>query len=143
MNLDLELELTDLQAPDRAALAGRGEAPGNQVEGRAEMTLTGPAEGTGPGGAATARPDRFPGLLPGDGAGAAGAVAHAARFRVERRFNAVRDVLDSLRVGGAAAVGQGLGVGLQAAALPVGPALPPELRAMTSAPRDAAHDGGR
>lgn len=49
---------------------------------------------------------------------AAAAVAHAARFRIERRFNALRDVLESLRVGGAAAVAQGLGVGLQAAALP-------------------------
>jgi carbon monoxide dehydrogenase subunit G len=45
VNLDLELELTEVHAPDRAALAGRGEAPGNQVEGRAEMTLTGPPEG--------------------------------------------------------------------------------------------------
>jgi K(+)-stimulated pyrophosphate-energized sodium pump len=49
---------------------------------------------------------------------AAAAVAHAARLRVERRFSALRDVLDSLRVGGAAAIAQGLGVGLQAAALP-------------------------
>ncbi len=49
---------------------------------------------------------------------AAAGVAHAARLRGERRFSALRDVLDSLRVGGAAAVAQGLGAGLEAAALP-------------------------
>lgn len=41
----IDLELGELQPPDRASLTGRGEAPGTQVEGRAEMTLRGPAEG--------------------------------------------------------------------------------------------------
>ena len=45
-------------------------------------------------------------------------VAHAARLRVERRFSPLRDVLDSLRVGGATTIAQGLGVGLEAAFLP-------------------------
>jgi uncharacterized protein len=41
----LDLELGEIQPPDRAELRGRGDAPGNQVEGRAEMRLSGPPEG--------------------------------------------------------------------------------------------------
>ena len=41
----IDLELGELEPPDRASLSGRGEAPGTQVEGRAEMHLRGPAEG--------------------------------------------------------------------------------------------------
>ncbi|HEY2887983.1 MAG TPA: carbon monoxide dehydrogenase subunit G [Candidatus Limnocylindrales bacterium] len=41
----IDLELGELEPPERATLTGRGEAPGTQVEGVAEMRLTGPAEG--------------------------------------------------------------------------------------------------
>src|SRR5215212_4043718 len=41
----LDLELGDVVEPDRAEIRGRGDAPGNQVEGRAEMQLSGPPEG--------------------------------------------------------------------------------------------------
>ena len=41
----IDLELGELQPPDRATLTGRGEAPGTQVEGVAEMRLAGPPEG--------------------------------------------------------------------------------------------------
>src|SRR3954447_9225448 len=41
----LDLELGDVDAPVRAEIKGHGDAPGNQVEGRAEMRLSGPAEG--------------------------------------------------------------------------------------------------
>ncbi len=50
---------------------------------------------------------------------AAGAVAYAARYRSVRGFSPLRDVLDSLRVGDPAAVGHGLGAGLEAALLPM------------------------
>jgi len=41
----IDLERESMEAPDRATLTGRGEAPGTQVEGRAEMRLSGPPEG--------------------------------------------------------------------------------------------------
>jgi carbon monoxide dehydrogenase subunit G len=41
----IELEHGAAQAPDSATIAGRGDAPGSQVEGRAEMRLSGPPEG--------------------------------------------------------------------------------------------------
>jgi uncharacterized protein len=41
----IDLEQGELAPPDRATLTGRGEAPGTQVEGRAEMTLSGPESG--------------------------------------------------------------------------------------------------
>jgi uncharacterized protein len=41
----IDLELGALEPPDRATLTGRGEAPGTQVEGTAEMRLSGPTEG--------------------------------------------------------------------------------------------------
>jgi K(+)-stimulated pyrophosphate-energized sodium pump len=56
-------------------------------------------------------------------AGALGLVAvslsaHATRYRVERRFAPLREVLDALRVGDAATVAQGLAAGLGSVALP-------------------------
>jgi carbon monoxide dehydrogenase subunit G len=41
----IDLELGELEAPDRATMTGRGEAPGTTVEGRAEMRLSGPDAG--------------------------------------------------------------------------------------------------
>jgi carbon monoxide dehydrogenase subunit G len=41
----IDLELGALEPPDRASLTGRGEAPGTQVEGRADMRLSGPPDG--------------------------------------------------------------------------------------------------
>jgi carbon monoxide dehydrogenase subunit G len=41
----IDLERESMEAPDRATLTGRGEAPGTQVEGRAEMRLSGPPDG--------------------------------------------------------------------------------------------------
>jgi carbon monoxide dehydrogenase subunit G len=41
----LDLELGAVEPPDHAEIHGRGEAPGSQVEGRAEMRLSGPPEG--------------------------------------------------------------------------------------------------
>lgn len=41
----LDLELVELDEPNGATLVGRGEAPGNQAEGRATMRLGGPPEG--------------------------------------------------------------------------------------------------
>jgi hypothetical protein len=41
----IDLELGELSPPDRATLSGRGEAPGTQVEGAAEMVLSGPPDG--------------------------------------------------------------------------------------------------
>ena len=46
-------------------------------------------------------------------------VAHGARLRVERRFNVLKDVLESQRAGDATAIAHGLGVGLGSSALPV------------------------
>jgi carbon monoxide dehydrogenase subunit G len=41
----IELEIGAADPPDHATIHGRGEAPGSQVEGRAEMRLSGPPEG--------------------------------------------------------------------------------------------------
>jgi carbon monoxide dehydrogenase subunit G len=41
----IDLELGAVEAPEHASVHGRGEGPGSQVEGRAEMRLSGPAEG--------------------------------------------------------------------------------------------------
>jgi hypothetical protein len=41
----IDLELGELSPPDRATIGGRGEAPGTQVEGSAEMALSGPSAG--------------------------------------------------------------------------------------------------
>lgn len=41
----IDLELGPVAPPDHATIHGRGEAPGSQVEGRAEMRLSGPPEG--------------------------------------------------------------------------------------------------
>jgi carbon monoxide dehydrogenase subunit G len=42
---DIDLESGAVDPPDHAMIHGRGEAPGSQVEGRAEMRLSGPTEG--------------------------------------------------------------------------------------------------
>ncbi len=42
---DVDLEAGTVEPPDHATIHGRGEAPGSQVEGRAEMRLSGPPEG--------------------------------------------------------------------------------------------------
>ena len=41
----IDLEPGTLQPPDRATVRGRGEAPGSEVEGHAEMRLSGPPDG--------------------------------------------------------------------------------------------------
>jgi carbon monoxide dehydrogenase subunit G len=41
----IDLEAGAVEPPDHATIHGRGEAPGSQVEGRAEMRLSGPPEG--------------------------------------------------------------------------------------------------
>lgn len=41
----IDLEPGAVEPPDHATIHGRGEAPGSQVEGRAEMRLSGPPEG--------------------------------------------------------------------------------------------------
>jgi len=41
----IDLEHGAIEAPERATIRGRGEAPGSQVEGSAEMRLSGPPEG--------------------------------------------------------------------------------------------------
>ena len=41
----IDLEPGEAEPPDHATIHGRGEAPGSQVEGRAEMRLSGPPEG--------------------------------------------------------------------------------------------------
>lgn len=41
----IDLEPGTVEPPDHATIHGRGEAPGSQVEGRAEMRLSGPPEG--------------------------------------------------------------------------------------------------
>jgi K(+)-stimulated pyrophosphate-energized sodium pump len=46
------------------------------------------------------------------------AVAHAARLRSDRRFSALKDVTEALRVGDAVTVAQGLASGLRATVLP-------------------------
>jgi uncharacterized protein len=41
----IELELVEVEAPDRAVIRATGEAPGTQVEGTGEMRLSGPPDG--------------------------------------------------------------------------------------------------
>ena len=41
----IDLELSDIQAPDRIAVRGRGEASGNQLVASGRVVLTGPPEG--------------------------------------------------------------------------------------------------
>lgn len=45
MGFTIDLELVEVEAPDRAVIRATGEAPGNQVEANGHMRLTGPAEG--------------------------------------------------------------------------------------------------
>ena len=45
MGFTIDLELVEVDAPDRAVIRATGEAPGNQVEANGHMRLTGPAEG--------------------------------------------------------------------------------------------------
>lgn len=45
MGFTIDLELVEIEAPDRAVIRATGEAPGNQVEANGQMRLAGPAEG--------------------------------------------------------------------------------------------------
>ena len=45
MGFTIELELVEVEAPDRAVIRATGEASGNQVEAHGQMRLSGPAEG--------------------------------------------------------------------------------------------------
>jgi len=45
MGFTIDLELVEVEAPDRAVIRATGEATGNQVEANGHMRLTGPAEG--------------------------------------------------------------------------------------------------
>jgi carbon monoxide dehydrogenase subunit G len=45
MGFTIDLELVEVEAPDRAVIRATGAAPGNQVEANGHMRLTGPAEG--------------------------------------------------------------------------------------------------
>jgi carbon monoxide dehydrogenase subunit G len=45
MGFTIDLELVEVQAPDRAVIRAKGAASGNEVEATGEMRLTGPAEG--------------------------------------------------------------------------------------------------
>ena len=45
MGFTIDLELVEVDAPDRAVIRATGAAPGNQVEANGQMTLSGPAEG--------------------------------------------------------------------------------------------------
>lgn len=45
LGFTIELEITELEEPDRAVIRGTGAAPGTQVEGTGEMRLSGPTEG--------------------------------------------------------------------------------------------------
>ena len=45
MGFTIDLELVEVEAPDRAVIRATGEAPGNQVEANGHMRLTGPTEG--------------------------------------------------------------------------------------------------
>jgi carbon monoxide dehydrogenase subunit G len=42
---DIDLEPGVIEPPEHGTIHGRGEAPGSQVEGRAEMRLSGPPDG--------------------------------------------------------------------------------------------------
>ena len=41
----VNMEMADLNAPDRAVIKAHGQAPGSAVDANAEMTLSGPADG--------------------------------------------------------------------------------------------------
>ena len=45
MGFTIDLELVEVEAPDRAVIKAAGAAPGNQVEARGEMRLSGPPMG--------------------------------------------------------------------------------------------------
>ena len=45
LGFTIELEITELEEPDRAVVRANGAAPGTQVEGTGEMRLSGAAEG--------------------------------------------------------------------------------------------------
>ena len=45
LGFTVDLELVEVEAPDRAVIRATGAAPGNQVEAKGHMRLTGPAEG--------------------------------------------------------------------------------------------------
>lgn len=45
MGFTIELELVEVEAPDRAVIRATGAAPGTQVEGTGQMRLSGPPEG--------------------------------------------------------------------------------------------------
>src|SRR5882672_8754617 len=45
MGFTIELELVEVEAPDRAVIKATGAAPGNQVEARGEMRLSGSPDG--------------------------------------------------------------------------------------------------
>ena len=45
MGFTIDLELTEVDEPNRAVISAKGAAPGNQVEANGRMELSGPAEG--------------------------------------------------------------------------------------------------
>jgi carbon monoxide dehydrogenase subunit G len=45
LGFTIDLELLEVEAPDRAVIRATGAASGNQVEAQGQMRLTGPAEG--------------------------------------------------------------------------------------------------
>lgn len=45
LGFTIELELVEVEAPDRAVIRATGSAPGNQVEANGQMRLSGPPEG--------------------------------------------------------------------------------------------------
>lgn len=45
LGFTIDLELVEVEAPDRAVIRATGTAPGNQVEANGRMRLSGPAEG--------------------------------------------------------------------------------------------------
>lgn len=45
MGFTIDLELVEVEAPDRAVIRAKGAASGNQVEASGQMRLSGPAEG--------------------------------------------------------------------------------------------------
>lgn len=45
LGFTVDLELVEVEAPDRAVIRANGAASGNQVEAQGHMRLTGPAEG--------------------------------------------------------------------------------------------------
>ncbi|HYL41328.1 MAG TPA: carbon monoxide dehydrogenase subunit G [Candidatus Binatus sp.] len=86
----IELEPGGLERPEHATIQGRGDAPGTQVEGRAEMRLSGPPEGPTEV-AWTAQVELF-GSLAGVGARL---VEGAAGRLIDQAFECVRSRLES------------------------------------------------